>query len=118
MASTDRPGLRRSRLRTAGWYLLLTALSLVVLLPIYLTVVRALSTPVSYVEAGHPFTPVDPQWDVFGDAWDMGRLGPAMLRSLVVTVLITSAQLVTSVLAASTRPRRTCSSPSSSAHRR
>lgn len=83
-----------------GWYLLLTVLSVIVLVPVYLTVVRALSQPVSYVDAGQPPYPVDVRWDVFGDAWDNGNLGPAMLRSLVVTVLITAAQLVTSILAA------------------
>ena len=37
---------------------------------------------------------------MFGEAWDQGDLGDAMLRSLVVTIVITGAQLVTSVLAA------------------
>jgi sn-glycerol 3-phosphate transport system permease protein len=37
---------------------------------------------------------------VWSEAWDRGDLGPAMYRSLVVSVLITVAQVVTSVLAA------------------
>jgi len=87
-------------LRRAGWYLLLTGLSLVVLFPIYLTIVRAVSQPVSYVDAGQPLHPVDVQRSVFGDAWRQGHLASAMLRSTVMTVLITVAEVVTSVLAA------------------
>jgi sn-glycerol 3-phosphate transport system permease protein len=37
---------------------------------------------------------------VWSQGWDRGELGPAMVRSLTVTVLITVAQVVTSVLAA------------------
>ena len=37
---------------------------------------------------------------VWTDSWDQGRLGPALWRSFVVAVLITVAQVVTSVLAA------------------
>jgi sn-glycerol 3-phosphate transport system permease protein len=87
-------------LRKTGWYALLTGLSLVVLFPIYLTIVRAVSQPVSYVDAGQPLHPVDVQRGVFGDAWSQGHLASAMLRSTVMTVLITVAEVVTSVLAA------------------
>lgn len=37
---------------------------------------------------------------VFNRGWDQGNLGPAMGRSLVITVLITVAQVLTSILAA------------------
>jgi len=37
---------------------------------------------------------------VWNQGWDQARLGPAMTRSLVVTVLITVAQVLTSILAA------------------
>ncbi|CAN5790427.1 carbohydrate ABC transporter permease [soil metagenome] len=85
--------------RTLGWYLLLTVLSVVVLAPIYLTIIRALSTPLAALES-NPLLPAEPQWDIFGRAFTEGNLGAAMVRSLIVTVAITTGQLVTSVLAA------------------
>jgi sn-glycerol 3-phosphate transport system permease protein len=90
----------QSPAKRLGWYLLLTALSLLVLFPIYMTLVRALSTPAVYVREGLPLYPVKPQWDVFSRAWDEGDLGNRMLLSAVVTVIIVTAQLITSVLAA------------------
>jgi sn-glycerol 3-phosphate transport system permease protein len=83
-----------------GWYLGLSALSVIVLFPIYMTLVRALSTPRSYLRQGHPLAPVDVQWDVFARAWTEGDLGRRFLVSAVVTLAIALAQLVTSVLAA------------------
>ena len=63
------PGARR--LRTAGWYALLTALSLLVLFPIWMTIVRALSGPgLVVVQEGQPPYPVDIEWDVFSRAWN------------------------------------------------
>ena len=82
------------------WYLVLTALSLLVLFPVYMALVRALSTPVSYVKAGQPLRPVDIQWDIFRRAWDQGQLGQKMIVSAVVTVVIVVAELVTAMLAA------------------
>jgi sn-glycerol 3-phosphate transport system permease protein len=38
--------------------------------------------------------------EVWTDAWDQGRLGPALTRSLVMSLLIVSCQVVTSVFAA------------------
>lgn len=101
MSTTEaRPGSRRRTVRFVGWYLLLTGLSCLVLFPIYLTIVRAISDPVSYIDAGSPWYPVGVEFGVFGDAWDQGDLGPAMVRSVVMTVSITLLQVITSVLAA------------------
>lgn len=86
--------------KRALWYAVLTALAVVVLFPVYMTVVRALSTPAAYVQAGQPPWPVSVQWDVFGRAFEVGDLGPKLVVSAVVTVLIVGAQLVTSVFAA------------------
>lgn len=96
------PTMRASNrtLRNIGWYLLLTLLSLIVLFPIYLTIIRALSPPIKYFDAGSPLTPVSPEWGVFRDAWNQGNISSAMLRSLLMTVGITGLQLITSVLAA------------------
>ena len=81
-------------------YVVLTTLSLVVLLPIWLTFVRAVSPPFVYIEEGQPFRPVQPDWGVFGDAWAEGNLGRAMVITITMSVIITVAQLTTSIMAA------------------
>ena len=86
--------------KRVAWYVTLTALSLVVLFPIYMTLVRALSTPASYFSAGQPWHPVDIQWNVFSTAFTRGDLGSKMLTSAIVTAIIVTAQLATSILAA------------------
>jgi sn-glycerol 3-phosphate transport system permease protein len=86
--------------KRALWYLVLTVLAVVILFPVYMTLVRALSTPAAYVQAGQPPWPVDVQWDVFRRAWDEGDFGSKIGVSVVVTVLIVGAQLLTSILAA------------------
>lgn len=94
-------GQQNRTLRNVGWYLLLTLLTVLVLFPVYMTVVRALSQPVVWFQRGSPLYPVDVQWDIFEQAWTRGDgLGGPMLRSFIATLLITGAQLVTSVLAA------------------
>lgn len=81
------------------WYLVLTALAVIVLAPIYFLVVRAISDPTaSFTES--VLRPVKPRLDGFSKAWSRGDLDAAMLRTLIVTVLITSLQVTTSVLAA------------------
>lgn len=82
------------------WYVSLTALSVVVLFPVYMTLVRALSTPAVYVREGQPLHPVAIQWDVWSRAWNQGQLGQKFVLSGIVTLIIVSAQLLTSVLAA------------------
>jgi sn-glycerol 3-phosphate transport system permease protein len=82
------------------WYVILTTLSIVVIFPVYMTLVRALSTPAVYVREGQPLYPVDIQWGIFRRAWVEGALGDKMIVSAVVTVLIVGCQLLTSVLAA------------------
>jgi len=92
-----------SRVRKAkdlGWYALLSLLSLVVLFPVWMILMRALSQPISYLTAGQPARPVDPEWDVFSRAFTQGDLGRKLLTSAAVTVIIASAQVITSVLAA------------------
>lgn len=94
---------RASRTRMAkdlGWYVLLSLLSLVVLFPVWMILMRALSQPISYLTAGQPARPVNPEWDVFSRAFTQGDLGRKLLTSAGVTVIIATAQVVTSVLAA------------------
>jgi len=88
-------------LRTTGWYALLLSLSTVVLFPIWMTFVRALSNPVTWsFERGQPPYPVDIEWDVFRRAFDEADFGRQLQISLAVTVIVVAGQLITSVLAA------------------
>lgn len=92
-------GQRLSRGRALGWYLVLSALSLLVLAPVYFLLVRAISDP-SKAFTSSLLTPQGVRFDGFSEAWRRGNLGGALLRSLVVTVGITGLQVTTSVLAA------------------
>jgi len=99
---TEPVGRSRTRrhLADAGWYLLLSALALVVLFPIYMLLLRAISSPLAYISAGQPLRPVNTEWDIFGRAWSDAGLARAMALSAAVILIIVAAQLVTSVLAA------------------
>lgn len=94
-----RVGQRISPWRAAGWYVALSFLSLLVLAPIYFLFVRAISDP-SKAFTSSVLTPQGVRWDGFTQAWERGNLGGALFRSLVVTVLITGLQVITSILAA------------------
>ena len=88
------------RLSRAGVYVALVVAAAIVLFPIYMAFVQALSPPGLYASRGTPLYPVGWDWDVFSRAWDRGNLASAIGRSLVVTGLIVVVQLVTSVLSA------------------
>jgi sn-glycerol 3-phosphate transport system permease protein len=100
VVGAERPGVRRRQAANAGWYLLLGVLALIVLFPIYMTLVRAISAPLSYINAGQPFRQVDVEADIFSRAWTEGDLGRKFAISAVVTLVITAAQVGTSILAA------------------
>ncbi len=89
-------GQPRSRLAAAGWYLLLSAMAAVVLFPLYITVIRALSGTTTT----NSLVPVDLRSGAFSDAWSAGDLGPHLAISLVTTLCIVALQVGTSVLAA------------------
>ena len=95
-----RPGQRGRVVRKAGAYVLLSALSLVILFPICMTLVRALSAPIPYITAGQPVYPIQVEWDIFARAFERGNMGRHLMISAVMTVVITVAQLATSILAA------------------
>lgn len=92
----------QARWKQALWYLVLTALALIVVFPVYMSLVRALSTPADYVRHGQPPWPVNPQWDIWRRAFDEGDLGRKLALSMLVTVVVVVAQLLTSLLAAYT----------------
>lgn len=90
-----------SPLAKLGWYVLLTALALVILFPIYMTFIRAISGGAASLFQKKPsLTPVDTDWGSFVDAFREGELGVPILQSLLVTVIIVIAQTFTSTIAA------------------
>jgi sn-glycerol 3-phosphate transport system permease protein len=89
-----------ARATRVGWYTFLSALAVVVLFPVYVTLVRALSQPAAYFREGQPLHPVSAQWGVFRHAFDEGDLGRKLAISAVVTIIVVVAQVVTSVSAA------------------
>lgn len=90
-----------STLAKVGWYLLLTALSILVLFPIYMTFVRAISGGAASLFQKKPsLLPVATDWGSFYDAFRHGGLLTPIVLSLLVTALIVIAQTITSVMAA------------------
>ena len=90
-----------STLAKVGWYVLLTALALVVLFPVYMTFIRAISGGAASLFQKKPsLKPVDTDWGSFADAFREGDLGTPILQSLFVTAIIVVAQTFTSTIAA------------------
>ncbi|MEY4008022.1 MAG: hypothetical protein RLZZ467_1074, partial [Gemmatimonadota bacterium] len=90
----------RRRVGTVLRYAFLTALAIVVLFPIYITVVNSLLTP-SQIAAKPPVLfPTDPTWGAYGDAWNAGSMSQYLVNSVIVTALIVTGQIVTATLAA------------------
>jgi len=97
--SSQRRRARRVAL-TAVRYLVLTALAVVILFPIYITVVNSLLQPEQIAKRPPTLFPTDPDWSTYSTAWTDGHLGRYLMNSFLVTVVIVVGQVVTSVLAA------------------
>ena len=92
VTNVDRPSAPRS----AGRYLLLVVVSVVVLFPVYATVVAAFKPADRVLQ--NPLVPDSFTLAVIADAWTEGRLGRFILNSLVVAVVVSICQVVTSVM--------------------
>jgi sn-glycerol 3-phosphate transport system permease protein len=84
--------------RAVGRYALLVVVSVIVLFPIYTTVIASVK-PGNKVLV-HPLRPDGFTLDVLREAWTDGHLGRFMVNSIVVAVIVTVAQVVTAVLSA------------------
>ncbi|MGP8060584.1 MAG: carbohydrate ABC transporter permease [Acidimicrobiales bacterium] len=73
--------------------------AVVILLPLYITVVNSLLEEGQIAKQPPPFFPFHPQWQNYTMAWSQGHLGFYMRNSLIMTAIIVVAQLVTSILA-------------------
>jgi sn-glycerol 3-phosphate transport system permease protein len=90
----------RRRLRTIGSYTLLTAGAVVILFPVYVTIVNSLLPLNELVHQPPPLFPTNPQWHNYSAAWNGGQVSKYMATSAIMTAIIVLGQLVTSVLAA------------------
>jgi sn-glycerol 3-phosphate transport system permease protein len=84
--------------RRAARYALLAVVTFIVLFPVYTTVIAALKPGNKVLQ--NPLLPDAFTLDVLADAWSSGRLGRYLFNSLVVALIVTVFQVVTSVLAA------------------
>ena len=90
---------RRRILKAIGRYALLTFLAIVVLFPIYITVVSSLLTPAQISRQPPTFFPTHPQFSSYSDAWSGAHFDTYLKNSFIVTILITVGQVVTAILA-------------------
>lgn len=97
---TPRAGRSRRRLRLVARYLLLTLGALVVLLPVYLTVVNSLLPEPALAHQPPYLYPSHAQWQNYSTAWVGGHLSIYLRNSVIQTTIIVVGQLVTSILAA------------------
>jgi sn-glycerol 3-phosphate transport system permease protein len=88
------------RMRRAGSYVALTVGAVVVLAPIYFTIVNSLLPPSELARQPPPLFPSSPQWHDYSSAWTSGHLARYMATSAIMTVSIVVGQLVTSTFAA------------------
>jgi len=75
----------RRKIGVMGQYAFLAVLSLLVLGPLFLTVIQALSPPFRYVSAGRPLHPVEVAWK--HRTWWSGGILSAVVRSVAVAGL-------------------------------
>ncbi|HLM64696.1 MAG TPA: carbohydrate ABC transporter permease [Acidimicrobiales bacterium] len=75
----------------AGQYAVLVALALLVLAPLVLTLIQALSPPFQWVDAGKPLHPVAVEWK--DRTWWSGGLVSTVGRTLLVTLALAWVQL-------------------------
>jgi sn-glycerol 3-phosphate transport system permease protein len=90
----------RRGLRTVGSYVLLTVGAIIILFPIYVTIVNSLLPADQLVHQPPPLFPTNPQWHDYSAAWNGGQMSKYMTTSAIMTAIIVVGQLVTSVLAA------------------
>jgi len=84
--------------RAAGRYTLLFTTAFLILFPVYTTVIAALKPGNKVLE--NPLLPDAFTLSVLGDAWTEGRLGRYLFNSAVVAIIVTVAQVVTSIVSA------------------
>ena len=98
--SADARALHRRRVwGKVGSYTLLTVLSIIVLFPIYITIVNSLLPAHDIFQQPPKLFPTNPQFGSYGDAWNAGHMGTYLKNSFIVTFFITIGQVLTAILA-------------------
>jgi sn-glycerol 3-phosphate transport system permease protein len=98
--SDDARALHRRRVwGKVGSYTLLTVLSVIVLFPIYITIVNSLLPSREILSQPPKLFPTNPQFGSYSDAWNAGHMGTYLKNSFIVTFLITVGQVLTAILA-------------------
>src|SRR3984957_695433 len=90
----------RRGLRTVGSYVLLTVGAIIILFPIYVTIVNSPLPADQLVHQPPPLFPTNPQWHDYSAAWNGGQMSKYMTTSAIMTAIIVAGQLLTSILAA------------------
>jgi sn-glycerol 3-phosphate transport system permease protein len=99
-ASAARRRSFRPPARTVVTYVLLSLGAIVILFPIYMSVVNSLLLPSAIARQPPPLFPTHPVWHNYVAAWTNGHLGVYLRNSLIATAIIVAGQITTSVLAA------------------
>lgn len=86
--------------RKVGRYALLILLAVLVLFPIYATLMQALKSGPDAIDHPKSLLPIDLTFDTIRSAWRIGDLGRLLLNSVVVAVAVTFGVIITSLLAA------------------
>src|SRR4029079_13654364 len=86
--------------RKVGRYALLIFVAVLVLSPIYATLMQALKSGPDAINHPRSLLPIDFTLDTLRAAWRIGDLGRLLLKMLVIAVVVTIGVIVTSVLAA------------------
>src|SRR5215212_1647817 len=97
-ASFGRPAVAR-RAAVFNRYVLLSVLALIVLFPIYITVVNSLLSNDQISARPPQLWPTSLDFDSYSRAWNEGDISSYLLNSAVVTALIMTGQLLTSICA-------------------
>jgi len=99
--ATEHQGLEIDRVtgwRMAPRYALLVVVSVIVLFPVYTTVIASLKPGDKVLD--NPLVPDSFTLDVLRNAWERGNLDRYLLNSAVVALVVTFMQVVTAVLSA------------------
>lgn len=97
-ADTPQAGRRRVVVRILQ-YVMLILLAVVILFPIYITVVNSLLSPDVIGHRPPTLFPTHPHGSAYTSAWKQGHLAVYLRNSLFVALAITAGQAVTSILA-------------------
>ena len=98
--AAERSAARRSKMSTALNYALLSAAALLVLSPIYMTLVFSLQPGAEALKFPNSLLPTSIDLSVFARVFEVSELGRYLLNSVIVSAVITLGQVLTSITAA------------------